>query len=69
MRYEYHVDYGDGYQEAYPESREVMRNEAEEQSAWLASVEAEGRAHRARVLFGGEVILEATTSALWCRVG
>ena len=58
MRYKYQVDYGDGYEEAYPESREVMGNEAEEQSAWLASVEAEGRARRARVLFGGEVVLE-----------
>jgi hypothetical protein len=35
-----------------------MGNEVEEQSAWLASVEAEGRARRARVLFGGEVMLE-----------
>lgn len=57
MRYEYEVDYGDGYADAFPSEREAMQNE-DHPTAWLARVEAEGTARRARVLSGSEVIEE-----------
>lgn len=58
MRYEYQVDYGEGYEEAFPTEQERVRGAEVSPSAWLAGVEAEGTARRARVLSGGQVVEE-----------
>ena len=57
MNYQYQIDYGEGYEDAYPE-REVAARHEEGVAAWLAAVEAEGSARRARVVSGGQVIAE-----------
>ena len=58
MLYQYQIDYGNGYEEAFPEGQVTTGSGEENPSAWLASLEAEGMAHRARVLMTGEVIEE-----------
>lgn len=58
MLYQYQVDYGNGYEDAFPEGQVVTRGGEENPTAWLASVEAEGTAYRARVMMGSEVIEE-----------
>ncbi len=58
MLYQYQVDYGNGYEDAFPEGHVVTRRGEENPSAWLASLEAEGTAHRARVMMGSDVIEE-----------
>lgn len=58
MRYQYQIDYGEGYEEAFPTEQERAREVEESPSAWLAGVEAEGVARRARVLSGGVVVEE-----------
>ncbi len=55
MRYQYQIDYGNGYEDFYPHEADLTR---ESPSAWLASVEAEGTAYRARVMMNGEIIEE-----------
>lgn len=57
MKYQCQIDYGAGYEDVYPE-REVAARQEEDAAAWLATVEAEGDARRARVLSGGQVIAE-----------
>ena len=54
MNYLYQVDYGDGYEDVTPD--DVMGQA--DADAWLAEVEREGGARRARVLSGGEVVAE-----------
>jgi hypothetical protein len=58
MRYEYQIDYGDGYEEAFPTEQERTLDVEKSSTAWLAGVEAEGVARRARVLSGGVVVEE-----------
>ncbi len=58
MLYQHQVDYGDGYEDAFPEEQVVTRSSEENPAVWLASVEAEGTAYRARVMMGSEVIEE-----------
>lgn len=58
MRYQYQVDYGNGYEDTFLEEQVVTRGGEENPAAWLARVEAEGTAYRARVMIGGEVIEE-----------
>jgi len=55
MLYQYQVDYGAGYEDA---SYGGTANQEENPVAWLAAIEAEGLARRARVLSGGQVIEE-----------
>ena len=55
MLYQYQIDYGDGYTDA---SYGGSANQEENPVAWLAAIEAEGLAHRARVLSGDQVIEE-----------
>ena len=57
MNYQYQVDYGAGYEDVYPR-RNVAAGQEESAAAWLATVEAEGNARRARVLSDGQVIAE-----------
>ena len=57
MNYQYQIDYGAGYEDVYPE-REVAAQQEEGAEAWLAAVEAEGSARRARVVSGGQVVAE-----------
>lgn len=57
MSYQYQIDYGAGYEDAYPQ-RNIATDQEEGATAWLASVEAEGSARRARVLSGEQVIME-----------
>ncbi|MBD0324865.1 MAG: hypothetical protein ICV68_00455 [Pyrinomonadaceae bacterium] len=57
MSYQYQIDYGAGYEDVYPQ-RDVAANREEGAAAWLASVEAEGNARRARVVSGEQVIAE-----------
>ena len=57
LDYQYQIDYGSGYEVVYPEPVGAARQE-KEAAAWLASVEAEGSARRARVVSGGQVIAE-----------
>ena len=57
MNCQYQIDYGAGYEDVYP-GREVTARQEEDAAAWLAAVEAEGAARRARVLSGGQVVAE-----------
>lgn len=57
MNYQYQIDYGAGYEEVYLDATGTT-NQAEDPAAWLAAVEAEGRARRARVLLGGQDVAE-----------
>ena len=57
MNYQYQIDYGAGYEDIYPE-REVTARQEEDAAAWLAAVEAEVSARRARVMSGGQVVAE-----------
>jgi hypothetical protein len=57
LNYQYQIDYGAGYEEVYPERDDTARQE-EDAAAWLAAVEAEGSARRARVVSGGQVVAE-----------
>ena len=57
MGYQYQIDYGEGYEDVCPQ-RDVATNQEEGATAWLASLEAEGRARRARVVSGDQVIAE-----------
>ena len=59
VRYQYQIDYGNGYEDFYPHVEDANAHTGEESPlAWLASVEAEGTALRARVMMNGEVIEE-----------
>ena len=55
--YQYQVDYGSGYEDVFPEY-DATSNQVQLVAAWLATVEVEGGAHRARVLSGGQVVAE-----------
>jgi hypothetical protein len=57
LNYQYQIDYGAGYEDVYPE-REVVAQQEEGAAAWLAAVETEGSARRARVVSGGQVVAE-----------
>jgi hypothetical protein len=57
LSYQYHIDYGAGYEDVYPE-REVAAQQEKDAAAWLAAVEAEGSARRARVVSGTQVVVE-----------
>jgi hypothetical protein len=57
LNYQYQIDYGAGYEDVHPEL-EVAARQDEDAAAWLAAVEAEGGARRARVISGGQVIEE-----------
>ena len=57
MTYQYQIDYGAGYEDVYP-GLDVMTSHDESFASWLASIEAEGSARRARVLFAGQVVAE-----------
>jgi hypothetical protein len=57
LSYQYQIDYGAGYEDAYPPGN-VAADQEEGAAAWLASVEAEGSARRARVVSGERVIAE-----------
>lgn len=56
MSYQYQIDYGDGYEEVPPDDSAGPGPAGA--AAWLAEVEREGGARRARVLSGGEVVEE-----------
>lgn len=57
MIYQYQIDYGAGYEDAFQDDPS-MSNQVVEPTAWLRAIETEGAARRARVLSGGEVIEE-----------
>jgi hypothetical protein len=57
LSYQYQIDYGAGYEDVYPQ-HDVAADQEEGAAAWLASVETEGSARRARVLSGEQVIME-----------
>jgi hypothetical protein len=57
-RYQYQVDRGGGYEEAFPGIDGGEPDEAENPEAWLSRIEAEGAAERARVLLNNEVVME-----------
>ena len=56
MSYQYQIDYGNGYEDV-PQDDTSGADEAGA-TTWLAEVEREGVARRARVLSGGEVVEE-----------
>lgn len=58
MDYQYQVDRGNGYENVYPDYYGVTPDQTEDTDAWFASVEAEGVAERARILFGGSEVEE-----------
>jgi hypothetical protein len=58
VRYQYQIDDGNGYEDFFPHEADVTGTVEESPSAWLASVEAEGTAYRARVIMNGEIIEE-----------
>jgi hypothetical protein len=57
LSYQYQIDYGAGYEDVYPQ-RDVAADQEGGAAAWLASVEAEGSARRARVVSSEQVIAE-----------
>ena len=57
MSYQYQIDYGAGYEDVFP-GREVAARQEEGAAAWLAAVEGESSARRARVVSGGQVVAE-----------
>ena len=57
LSYQYQIDYGAGYEDMYPQL-DVAAEQEEGAAAWLATVEAESNARRARVLSDGQVIAE-----------
>ena len=56
MSYQYQIDYGNGYEDVPPD--DVVRADWAGATAWLAEVEREGDARRARVLSDGQVVEE-----------
>ena len=56
MGYQYQIDYGNGYEDVPPD--DVVRADRAGASAWLAEVEREEDARRARVLSDGQVVEE-----------
>ena len=56
LSYQYQIDYGNGYEDVTPDAA-AGADEAGA-TAWLAEVEREGVASRARVLSDGEVVEE-----------
>jgi hypothetical protein len=57
LSYQYQIDYGAGYEEVSAQL-DVTADQEANLAAWLASVEAEGSARRARVVSGEQVIAE-----------
>ena len=57
MSYQYQIDYGDGYEDV-PSDDGAGPADAAAAAAWLAEVEREGDARRARVLSDGQVVEE-----------
>ena len=55
-RYQYQVDYGEGYEDVYLTEQDAA--DSENFDKWIATVETEGRACRARVLGDGIVVKE-----------
>ena len=55
MSYQYQIDYGNGYEDVPPGDVAGTTGHA---AAWLAEVEREGDARRARVLSDGQVVEE-----------
>lgn len=56
LNYRYQIDYGNGYEDVTPDAA-TTADEAGA-AAWLAEVESEGGAHRARILAGEQVVEE-----------
>lgn len=56
LSYQYQIDYGDGYEDV--PARDAAATGREDAAAWLATVEREEVARRARVLSGGQVVEE-----------
>lgn len=56
MSYQYQIDYGNGYEDVPPDDS-VGSGQADA-ATWLAGVEREGAARRARVLSGAQVVEE-----------
>ena len=56
MSYRYQIDYGSGYEDVPPD--DAVRADQAGATAWLAEVEREGVARRARVLSGDQVAEE-----------
>jgi hypothetical protein len=57
LSYQYQIDYGAGYEDVYP-PQSATANQEESVEIWLASVEAEGSARRARVVSGEQLVME-----------
>lgn len=58
MQYQYQVDYGSGYEDAFLDEQEEMRGGGENPSKWLAGIESDLAARRARVMLGDAVVEE-----------
>ena len=56
MSYQYQIDYGNGFEDVPPD--DVVGADWAAALAWLAQVEREGDARRARVLSDGQVVEE-----------
>jgi hypothetical protein len=56
LSYQYQIDYGDGYEDVPAD--DAVTPGGDDAAAWLATVEREGVARRARVLSGGRVVEE-----------
>lgn len=56
MSYQYQIDYGDGYEDVPTD--DAARSRPADAAAWLAEIEREGDARRARVLSDGQVVEE-----------
>jgi hypothetical protein len=58
MKYQYQVDYGSGYEDFFPDGQELADEDEQNPSLWLAKIEADITARRARVLRGSELVEE-----------
>jgi len=58
MQYQYQIDYGNGYEDVFLDEQETIPGSEENPSRWLAGIELEIAAQRARVLLGDEVVEE-----------
>lgn len=56
MSYQYQIDYGNGYEDVLPD--DASGSGQADTAAWLAEVEREGVARRARAVSDGQVIEE-----------
>ena len=58
MQYQYQVDYGNGYEDDFLNEQEAMPGGEENPSQWLAGIETDFTAERARVLLGDTIVEE-----------